>query len=289
MATDLVTSSIGPLIIVFREALEAGLVTAIIFAYLKKIGRHDLYKWGYAGVAFSIAGSVGLGYALYAFYSDLAETVADYFIITAGIIAVIVLSYMIIWMAKNARKIKGEIEEKIDLALTNRNLIAISIVAFTSVGREGLETVLFLAPFIGENLEGVLVGTVLGIVLIVLTLYLLAGTIFKAKLFSVFKYTSYLVAVLAGGILFHTIDDLTAVLQNSGFSLGFLSVEAYNLGIPETSIFHEEGLVGGVIHSFTGYMNSAVWLSVISYLVYMALMGTLLYRTYHQTPAPKAK
>lgn len=283
---DIVTSSIGPLIIVFREALEAGLVTTIIFAYLKKINRQDLYRWGYVGVAFSIAASVGLGYLFYEVYSGLTETFAGAFENAAGIIAVIVLSYMIVWMTRNARKIKGEIEEKINVAVTRGNLIAISTVAFTSVGREGLETVLFLAPFMGTNLGGVLVGSVLGIVFVVVLLYLLASRIFKARLSSVFKYTSLLVTVLAAGILFHTMTELPEMLEDSGFSLGFLSTEAYNLGIPETSIFHEEGLVGGVIHSFTGYMNSASWLSVISYMAYWALMGTLLYKTYRSRPVP---
>jgi high-affinity iron transporter len=188
-------------------------------------------------------------------------------------------------MAKNARKIKGGIEEKIDVAVTRGNLIAISTVSFTSVGREGLETVLFLAPFIGSNSAGVLVGSLLGTIIVIALLYLLASRIFQARLSSVFKYTSLLVAVLAAGILFHTTTELAEVLKDGGFSLGFLSAEAYNLGIPETSIFHEEGLVGGVIHSFTGYMNSAVWLSVISYAAYWAIMGTLLYRTYRSRPA----
>lgn len=282
---DLATASIGPLVIVFREALEAGLVTTIIFAYLKKINRRDLYRWGYLGVALSLVVSFGLGYLLYTLYSGLAESFGDIFGNVAGVIAVIVLSYMIIWMARNARKIKGGLEEKIDVAVTKGNLVAISAVSFTSVGREGLETVLFLTPFIGSNSAGVLAGSLLGIISVVILLYLLASRIFQAKLSSVFKYTSLLVAVLAAGILFHTTTELANMLKDSGFSLGFLSAEAYNLGIPETSIFHEDGLIGGVIHSFTGYMNSAVWLSVISYVAYWVIMGTLLYRTYRSNPA----
>ncbi len=285
MAADLATASVGPLIIVFREALEAGLVTTIIFAYLKKIGRPDLFRWGYLGVALSIVASLGLGYLLYAVYSGLTETLAVTFEASAGIVAVMVLSYMIVWMSRNARKIKGEIEEKIDVAVTRGNLIAISTVAFTSVGREGLETVLFLAPFMGDNTAGVLVGSLLGIAAVVVLLYLLASRVYKARLSTVFKYTSLLVVVLAAGILYHTMHELAEMLGESGFSLGLLAAEAYNLGIPETSLFSEEGLVGGVIHSFTGYMQSAVWLSVVSYLSYWAVMGTLLYRTYRSKPA----
>ncbi|MFH0849097.1 MAG: FTR1 family protein [archaeon] len=287
MAADLVTASIGPFLIVFREALEAGLVTAIIFAYLKKINRQDLYRWGYLGIALSIVASFGLGYLLYVVYSGLTETFARIFEISAGTGAVTVLSYMIVWMTSNARKIKGKVEERIDVAVTTGNLVAISTAAFTSVGREGLETVLFLAPFIGNNLTGVLVGGLLGVVCVVVLLYLLARRIYQARLSSVFKYTSLLVAVLAAGILYHAMHELVELLGDSGITLGFLSRQAYNLGIPETSLFGEEGLVGGIIHSFTGYMQSAPWLSVISYLVYWAMMGSLLYKTYQSSPAEK--
>lgn len=273
-------SSVDPFIIVFRESLEAGLVTTVIFAYLKKINRQDLYRWGYIGVALSIAASLGLGYVLYAVYTGLTETFARIFEMSAGIVAVAVLSYMIVWMARSARKIKGEIQEKIDLAVTTGNLAAISIAAFTSVGREGLETVLFLAPFIGDNLIGIMLGSFLGILSITLLLYLLARRIVQARLLSVFKYTSLLVTVLAAGILYHTTSELSDLLEESGVSLGFLSRQAYNLGISETSVFGEEGILGGILHSFTGYMQSAVWLSVMTYFAYWGLMGMVLYRTY---------
>jgi len=275
-----VAASIGPFIIVFRESLEAGLVTTIIFAYLKKINRRDLYRWGYLGVALSIAASLGLGYVLYAIYAGLTETFASIFETSAGIVAVVVLSYMIVWMASSARKIRGDIEEKIDLAVTTGNLVAISLAAFTSVGREGLETVLFLAPFVGSNPTGILLGSFLGIMSITLLLYLLAKRILQARLSSVFKYTSLLVAVLAAGILYHTMSELSGLVEDNGVSLGFLSKQAYDLGIPETSVFSEEGILGGILHSFTGYMQSAAWLSVMSYLGYWGLMGLVLYRTY---------
>lgn len=282
MAVDLV-SSIGPFIIVFREGLEAGLVATIVFAYLKKIDRQDLCRWGYLGVILSIVASFGLGYLLYAVYTGLTESFAEVFEASAGLAAVAVLSYMIVWMTRNARKIRGEVEKKMDVALTTGNVVAISVAAFTSVGREGLETVLFLAPFIGKNLIEVLAGGLFGIMSIVALLYLLARRMCQARLSSVFKYTSLLLTVFAAGILYHTTNELTEMLEDVGVSLGFLSTQAYNLGISETSLFAEEGLAGGILHSFTGYMQSASWLAVTSYLVYWATIGPLLYRTYRSS------
>ena len=283
MAVDLVTSSIGPFIIVFREGLEAGLVVTIIFAYLKKIDRRDLYRWGYLGVILSIVASFGLGYLLYDVYTGSTESFAEVFEATAGLVAVAVLSYMIVWMTRNARKIRGEIEQRIDVAVTTGNVAAISVAAFTSVGREGLETVLFLAPFIGKNLIGVLAGGLFGVMSIAILLYLLARRIYQARLSSVFKYTSLLLTVLAAGILYHTTNELTEMLDSIGVSLGFFSSQAYNLGFSETSLFAEEGLAEGILHSFTGYMQSASWLAVTIYLVYWAMMGPLLYRTYRSS------
>jgi high-affinity iron transporter len=280
MFSDLLASSVGPLVIVFREALEAGLITSVIFGYLKGIGRRDLFRWGYLGVCLSLASSFLLGYSLFFFYASLAEEVATILQGLAGMTAVVVLSYMILWMAKNSRKIKGELEARIEVAVSTGNLMAISLIAFTTVGREGLETVLFLSPFARNDPLSVAVGSVAGATLALSLLYLLALRIAKARLSSVFKYTSLLVAMLAAGIMFHTTAELTEALDGAGFPLGFLSSSAYDLGIPATSPFSEEGILGGVIHSFTGFMNSAPWLSVVCYVIYWSLMGAFLYRTY---------
>jgi high-affinity iron transporter len=70
---------------------------------------------------------------------------------------------MIIWISAKSKEIKNELERKIDIAITRRKIAAITVIAFTSVRREGLETVLFLAPFLTREVLGVVTGSILGV------------------------------------------------------------------------------------------------------------------------------
>ncbi|MGB9729771.1 MAG: FTR1 family iron permease [Thermoprotei archaeon] len=138
---------IGVAVIVFRESLEAGLVSLIILTYLDRINRRNLSKYVYSGIGLAILLSIILGSLISFVYSELSDVGADLFEVVAGFIAVPVLTFMIIWMAKNARKIRGELEERLQVFISRNYLIGIMILSLTTVAREGLETVLFLRWF----------------------------------------------------------------------------------------------------------------------------------------------
>lgn len=57
---------------------------------------------------------------------------------------------------------------------------------------------------------------------VIVLLYMLARRIYHARLSSVFKYTSILVAMLAAGILYHTTNELAEMLDDIGGFLGLL-------------------------------------------------------------------
>tara|TARA_Y100000758_G_scaffold107229_1_gene74993 strand:- start:19 stop:552 length:534 start_codon:yes stop_codon:yes gene_type:complete len=132
------------LIIVFREVLEASLIVGILYTYLNKTGQETAIIKLWQGVLVALAASL-LGSLLFqrlaGGFQGQAEKLFEGFIM---IIAAIVLGTMIIWMAKN-RNIADELEEKAAVALGSEKLgYGIFALAFISVFREGIETILFL-------------------------------------------------------------------------------------------------------------------------------------------------
>ena len=92
------------LLVTFREALEASLIVTIVSAYFKKIGRTELNRYLLAGSLLAVLFSIGFGWMVQILYGTLEGAAAAAFEGTAALIATGVLTYMIIWMGRNARK-----------------------------------------------------------------------------------------------------------------------------------------------------------------------------------------
>lgn len=266
--------------IVFREALEAGLVSLIILAYLMRLNRRDLTKYVYIGVGLAVIFSIILGISVSFIYSELSDIGADFFEVIAGFIAVPILTFMIIWMAHTSKRIRGELEERIQFFINKNYLIGIVIVSLTTVAREGLETVLFLMTFIGSSPLSTIIGTIIGTIITLSLLWIINKGFMRIKLQSIFKYTSLIIIILAAGILFKTTNKMVNLLADIGISLGVWGHPAYYINIPNDSLLSEEGLIGGIISAFTGYMPQATWLAIITYVLYWSIAGFFFYKTY---------
>ena len=155
------------LIIVFREVLEGSLIVGILYTYLKKTNQPAAILRLWQGVAAALIVSV-LGSFIFQIFADGFEGRAGK--LFEGIIMIIaaaVLGSMIVWMAKN-RNIAEDLKDKANEALSGENVgYGIFALAFVSVFREGIETILFLYGIIikegGLNIVLSLVGAALGI------------------------------------------------------------------------------------------------------------------------------
>src|SRR5690606_11300261 len=161
-----------------REGLEAGLVVGILIAYLRKLGRDDLLPRLWLGIGAAIALSLGVGAVLtwgpYGMSFQAQELLGG----GLSILAVGLVTWMIFWMLRHARGLRGELEHGLDSAIAGSahgagwGLVLLGVVA---VGREGVETALFVwaaAKSTGEPLLGTL-GAVLGILASVVIAYLI--------------------------------------------------------------------------------------------------------------------
>jgi high-affinity iron transporter len=264
------------LLVTFREALEASLIVTIVSAYLRKIGRTELNRYLIAGSLVAVLASLGLGWAIQLVYGELEGATAQVFEGTAALTAAVVLTYMIFWMGRNARKIRHEIEQKVDVAVSRGQTYGIFALAFVAVVREGIETVLFLTGLFFLDPSGTAIGITLGIGAVsILVLVLLKGT-YKLDIRRFFKYSSILLVILAAGLAGYGVHELIVAAESSGAQLGILSQEAFNIN----NVFHERGDFGSILRALVGYDGNPEWLRVFVYLTYWTIVGAYLLRVY---------
>ena len=206
-AHDVEVTVFANFLIGLREGLEATLVVGILIAYLVKTDRRDQIPKVWAGVSIAVVVSVAFGAALTFGPRGLTFEAQEAIGGTLSIVAVGFVTWMIFWMARQARNIKAELETRIDLAIGGTGLVVLALLA---VGREGLETALFLwaaTRATGETVEP-LIGALLGLVAaVVLGVAVYRGAL-RLDLRKFFTWTGGFLVVVAAGVLSYGIHDL---------------------------------------------------------------------------------
>ena len=155
----------GAFVIVLREAFEASLVLGLVFAFLDRTGQraeHGRAVW--QGTAWAIVVSIAMGALLFATVGELEGTAEQVYEGTAMLLAAGVVTWMVFWMRRQARTIGGELRARVGDAVRHGGGLALAMVAFVAVAREGMETALFLFVSVGDNgLLATATGGVLGL------------------------------------------------------------------------------------------------------------------------------
>ncbi|MCW3980078.1 MAG: FTR1 family protein [Candidatus Bathyarchaeota archaeon] len=271
---------IGQFLLAFREALEAALITAIILAYLKRTRRSILSKYIWYGVYAAVAASVVIGIFVWLLYGNLTGPTKALFEGVAALFAVLVLSSMIYWMASKGKELQKEVENRLKDIVTRGATLALASFSFIVTFREGLETVLFLTPFLVDDAAGTLVGAFLGVVGSIILAYAMFVVGMKINMHKFFYFTSILLVLLAGGLAGYGVHEL--VEYTGSASWGWLGLPAYNLAIPSDSAFHHKGVVGSVFAVMFGYTVKAEWVRVIVHFAYLAVAIPLVVWVYRK-------
>ena len=130
-------------LIALREGLEASLIIGILLAYVKRTERSRARTLLWSGVTLAIVASFGFGAFLSFTSKELSPKGEMVFAGTTSIVATFFVTFMVFWMKRTSRTIKGTLENKVDQALPLGGG-ALVAAAFFAVAREGLETALFL-------------------------------------------------------------------------------------------------------------------------------------------------
>ncbi len=190
-------------VITLREGVEASLIVGIIAAFLVKEGRRDALKQMWMGIAIAVALCVGAAVLLEVIGSDLPQQQQEGLETIVGLIAVSAVTYMIIWMRRNARGIKAVLEGEAASALAAGSAMALVGMAFLAVLREGLETSVFLLAAFQNSTDTTAAGfgAVLGLVAAVaIGLGLYRGGV-RINLTRFFRITGLVLVFVAAGLM----------------------------------------------------------------------------------------
>ncbi|RZU25212.1 iron uptake transporter permease EfeU [Streptomyces sp. BK239] len=193
-----------------REGLEASLVVCILIAYLVKTGRRDALKPVWAGIAVAVLLALGFGSALEFGSQELTFEAQEALGGSLSVIAVGLVTWMVFWMRRTARHLKTELHDKLDAALA-MGTGALVATAFLAVGREGLETALFVWASVhaaGDGTPRPLIGVLLGITTAVALGWLFYRGALRINLAKFFTWTGGMLVVVAAGVLAYGFHDL---------------------------------------------------------------------------------
>ena len=254
------------LIIVFREVLEASLIVGILYTYLNQTNQKKsipiLWQGVIAALVASILGSF-LFQKLAGGFQGQAEKLFEGFVM---IIAAVILGSMIVWMAKN-KNIDEDLKDKADQALSSSKVnYGIFALAFISVFREGIETILFLygvmmkegSLSISLSLLGAFIGVGIGVLIFV------QGK--KVPLKTFFNVSSVLLIFVAAGMLAYGVHELESagLIPNYGRIWDINPVKLSDGSYP---LFHDKGHIGSLFKGLFGYNGDPSMIELISWFL----------------------
>ena len=258
------------LLITLREGTEAALVISILMASLKQIGRSDAVRLVWVGSLSAIAVSILVAAILFKAGADFEGRAEQLFEGVVSLIAVGILTTMIFYMRRMGGRLRTELSSRVGNALATGGP-SLAVLAFATVGKEGVETALFVfaaarGTAVGNGDIGQLVGALLGLAIAsVLGAGLYLGAV-RLNLRTFFTWTSLLILVVAAGLLAFSIREL----QEAG-ALPLLRSALFDLSgtLPDDRGF------GAILRALFGYESAPTVLSSIGWIAYLAVTGAL--------------
>ncbi|WP_105036098.1 iron uptake transporter permease EfeU [Cryobacterium aureum] len=268
-----------------REGLEAALIVTILIAYVVKIGRRDVLPRIWLGVALAVLLALGIGalltFGTYGLSFTAQETIGG----VLSIVATGLVTWMVFWMLRTARDLKGHLQGNIDKHLVGAGL-GLVLVAFLAVGREGIETALFIWAAVQATGATTmpLLGAALGIATAIGLGVLIYAGMLKINLAKFFTYTGAILIIVAAGVLSYGVHDL----QEAGILPG-LNALAFNVSaaVPPDSWY------GTLLKGTLNFSPATTWLEMFAWLAYAVPTLTLFIRKSRHgrtsaSPAPAA-
>lgn len=252
-------------VIGLREGLEAALIVGIIAAFLGQQGRRDALRQVWIGTGAAVLICVGVAVGLQVYSSELPQRQQEGLETVVGVLAVGMVTYMIVFMRRNARSLKGNLQGAAASALASGSSRALVAMAFLAVLREGFETAVFLlATFDASgNATTSWLGAVIGILLAVGIGYGIYRGGVRLNLARFFRVTGLVLVLVAAGLVMTALHT-----ANEAGWLTFGQAQAFDLSWlvrPGTPV---SALLTGVL----GIQPFPAWIEVIAWLFYLIPM-----------------
>jgi high-affinity iron transporter len=263
-----------------REGLETAIVVTILVAFLVKSDRRDALKWVWLGVVAAVVMTIGVFLVIQFGENTISGLAAEAIAGIASLVAVAIVTTMVLWMKKAAATISGELRGEMARALETGGLAVLSL-AFLAVGREGVETALFMVGYAEAETAWPLVGLVVGVLIAVAIAYGMYMGAVRINLAKFFSYTGAFLIVVAAGILSYGIGALQTVSWLPG-----LADKAFDV----TSWFNWSSWYGETIQGIFNVtptptiLQFALWLAYLV-IVLVLFLGPLRKSAKHTSPS----
>jgi len=288
--TPLAALPIVHFVIGLREGVEAALVVGIIATFLYQQRRADAVRWMWAGVALAVAICVAVAVVLQIVDEQLPQRQQEAFEAAVGVVAVAMVTWMIIYMRRHARRLGGDLRTSAASALAAGSAVSLVVMAFLAVMREGLETAMFLLAAFQASMGVSPLSAGLGAVAGLLVAAAIGWAIYRAgmrvNMARFFKITSVLLVIIAAGLLssaVHHANEAALVTVGHEQALDLSAV------IVPSSDSVTTGLITGLLglYPYPSVAEVVVWLAyAIPMLVYVLWPQRRPLRDSGRSPAP---
>lgn len=260
----------GSALIGVREGLETGIVVMILVAFLVKSDRRDALKWVWLGVSLALAMLIGTFAVIHYGTSTIDGLTAELIAGLASLVAVVIVTFMVLWMGKASSHISGDLKSGMSKALV-AGAPAVFALSFLAVGREGFETALLMVGY-AESVSGglwPLVGLLIGVAIAVgLTIALYFGAV-RINFAKFFRYTGIFLIVVAAGILGYGVR----ALQTYGWLPGI-----GNTAFDWSTWYDMSSWYGTVLAGVFNIRPNPTWLQLLAWVTYLVVVLTVFMR-----------
>jgi high-affinity iron transporter len=256
-------------VIGLREGLEAALIVGIVAAFLRKQGRRDLLRWVFVGVGGAVLLCLGIGIALEVLSKNLPQRQQEGLETVIGALAVCMVTYMVVWMRRHSRELKGQLEGMAAGALavgSSRAGRAMVAMAFLAVLREGIETVVFLLAAFNESGSGSAAGAgaVLGVAVAIALGYGIYRGGVRLNLSKFFRATGLVLVFVAAGLVVNAL--------HTAHEAGWLDA-GQGSTVDLTWLVAPGSVQASLLTGMLGVQGHPVVIEVVGWLVYVVPVG----------------
>ena len=261
----MIAGLIASFVLFLREGLEASLIVSILFAALRQLGELKQMRAVWIGIGLAVAASLGGGAIIYITIREYnGSTFQTIFETITYLVAVVLLTSMTFWLQSHTRNLKKDLTSQAAMA---GSAFGLGLLAFFTVGREGLETAVFsLALAFQTSGFWLLLGALLGLATSMVLCWLIYRLGYRLDFRIFFRIMGILLLVFAAGLLANAIQNM----QELGW-ISFGTTQLWN----SAKFLSQDSTLGDILHTFIGYADAPSILQVILYIVYLITAGTI--------------
>lgn len=271
--------SLAEFSVAFREIFEISLILAVLYAYLKEIGRKELLPGIFAGAFAAGFASLAAAGAFFEIIKSWEESQALFEGITLILSSVIVSSLVLSVIGKRNinHSIQQGIKRHIDAHSKSESihlfaLFSVALFAFLVVLREGVEMVLFFAGIRMATGELALLPALAGALAAFALSWALLNSIIRFDAAHFLRISAFLLILIAGGLVgqgVHELEEAKVIPQFFGVAY---NINPAVLDEGNYPLLHEKGLVGGIVKTLLGIPFSPSWAQLLVQCAYLGAM-----------------